>query len=213
MAARLSQVPEFLVDHLARAQKLGMIGPGRIDEHLEHSFRFAHALGQLRDRGLSGGDKVVDLGSGAGLPGLVLATFYRGPCYRLLEASVRKAALLRQGVRLGALHGVEVIEARAEVIGRTTTGRAWASVVVVRAFGPPSVVAECGAPLLEMGGHLLVSLPPSGGRIWAEEDGLRRLGMEPRGMSHGILALAQVRECPERYPRRIGVPRKRPLFG
>ena len=82
------------------------------------------------------------------------------------------------------------------------------------------MVAECAAPLLRPGGWLVVSEPPPtgpdedpGGR-WPAES-LRQLGLEPADVVHGdfeFRTLRQIEPCPERFPRRNGVPAKRPLF-
>jgi 16S rRNA (guanine527-N7)-methyltransferase len=110
--------------------------------------------------------------------------------------------------------------------------------VVVRSFGPPAVVAECAAPFLRVGGWLIVSEPPTDDdaavldtdsadqqvelrRATAEESGrwpadkLAPLGLEPLESvrtEFGYQILRQVLLCPDRFPRRNGVPSKKPLF-
>ena len=91
--------------------------------------------------------------------------------------------------------------------------------MVARGFGPPPVTAECGAPFLRVGGTLVVSEPPrrtSAGRSarWPTE-GVMALGLRPAGTwqrPFHYQALEQAEPCPDRYPRRVGVPAKRPLF-
>jgi 16S rRNA (guanine527-N7)-methyltransferase len=91
--------------------------------------------------------------------------------------------------------------------------------VVVRSFGPPAVTAECGAPFLRVGGLLVVSEPPAEEGKALEErwpaDGLAPLGLEPAERwtePFTYHASRQVTPCPDRYPRRVGIPTKRPLF-
>jgi 16S rRNA (guanine527-N7)-methyltransferase len=76
------------------------------------------------------------------------------------------------------------------------------------------VTAECAAPLLAVGGLLVVSEPPDG-RRWPAS-ALEPLGMAVEGMVRGAAGtfqrLRQVTPCPDRYPRRVGIPAKRPLF-
>ena len=94
--------------------------------------------------------------------------------------------------------------------------------VLARSFGRPAVVAECAAPLLHPGGWLVVSEPPpdrpgasptqdrwpaealSSSSAWSGKERLRE------GFDYQILRQAQT--CPERFPRRDGVPAKKPLF-
>jgi 16S rRNA (guanine527-N7)-methyltransferase len=74
------------------------------------------------------------------------------------------------------------------------------------------VTAECAAPLLRVGGRLLVSEPPdSAGGRW-NSDPLRDLGLEPIGVDRGVMVLGKLVDTPEQYPRRVGIPTKRPLF-
>jgi 16S rRNA (guanine527-N7)-methyltransferase len=98
------------------------------------------------------------------------------------------------------------------------------SLVVARSFGPPAVVAECGAPFLCPGGILVVSEPPpppvDGGRTGPEGGrwpgrALAELGLVPQDPSQdrfGYQVLRQAEPCPDRYPRRTGIPSKRPLY-
>ena len=169
----------------------------------------------------AGPAKLVDLGSGGGLPGLVVAAGWPDVEMALLEANGRRAAFLRRAVdRLGLAGRVRVLEERAEVSGRQEGLRAGFDAALARSFGRPAVVAECAAPLLRAGGWLVVSEPPPtgpdgdrGGRWPAEA--LSQLGLEPVEVVHGdfeFRALRQIEPCPERFPRRNGVPAKRPLF-
>ena len=207
---------------LAEARDLGFLGPGPVEAHLDHASGFVEVVRGLTAGDRSGGptawpERAVDLGSGAGLPGLPLALCFSGCSWLLVESSVRRAAFLRQAIhQLGIEERVEVAEERAEVVGRSPAWRGRFDVVVARSFGPPAVVAECGAPLLTVGGYAVVSEPPGGRPSRWPATGLGLLGMAPvaavaaKGGAYQVLR--QVDQCPERYPRRVGVPAKRPLF-
>jgi 16S rRNA (guanine527-N7)-methyltransferase len=193
----------------SRAQ--GFLGAGPIDDHITHAEAFARHVDGHPSR-------VVDLGSGGGVPGLVLAALaWPSAEMVLLDGSTRRAAFLEDVVvDLDLAPRVRVDGRRAEVVGRDAAARGLADVIVSRSFGPPSVVAECAAPLLQVGGTLVVSEPPGGrpaGR-WPA-DGLAELGLEVVDHVTGppaFLVARQFRVCPERYPRRVGIPAKRPLF-
>lgn len=162
-------------------------------------------------------DRVVDLGSGGGLPALVIAR--RCPELRLtlVEAQQRRASFLVEAIdRLGLASRVSVVADRAERVGKDLSQRGGYQAATARAFGPPAVVAECAAPLLEQGGILVVSEPPSAvlSERWPA-DGLAALGMGPARLDaqeRRFVAIPQRRPCPGRFPRRVGVPGKRPLF-
>lgn len=111
---------------------------------------------------------------------------------------------------------------RAEEAGRDPELRATFDLVTARGFGPPAVVAECAAPFLRPGGLLVVSEPPAGEAARWPAAGLAPLGLEPvgppltlevgSGQTGTYQVLHQRIACPERWPRRTGIPAKRPLF-
>jgi 16S rRNA (guanine527-N7)-methyltransferase len=206
-------VRAWVVAILNRARAQGFLGPGGVEAHVEHALGFADAVAQVRGQPLGAEDRVADLGPGGGIPGLVLAAEFPRTQFSLIEGSVRRAALLMAAVKeLGWEARVSVVGARAEDVGREHHWRKQHTVVVARQFGPPGVTAECGSPLLEVGGLLVVSEPPgSTGDRWVQE-GLTALGLRRERTLEGFVVLVQEVPCPERYPRRVGVPAKRPLF-
>jgi 16S rRNA (guanine527-N7)-methyltransferase len=190
----------------------------------------AHARGFADAAEALGGGAAgfLDLGSGGGLPGLVLADHWPQAPGLLLDANQRRARFLRTTVdELGWAGRIQVLCQRAEEAGRDPALRATQPLVVARSFGVPAVVAECAAPLLRPGGLLVVSEPPSPspvGEAAASDPAqarwparlLAELGLEPvqeRRAAFGYQVLSQVRPCPPRFPRRPGIPAKRPLFG
>jgi 16S rRNA (guanine527-N7)-methyltransferase len=210
--------PTQLYQLLSEARAAGFLGPGPIEPQLEHAQGFA-AIG--RRLASAGPATLVDLGSGGGLPGLVVAGGWPDASVALLEANGRRAAFLRRAVdRLGFASRVTVLEERAEVCGRQEGLRSGFDGVMARSFGRPAVVAECAAPLLRVGGWLIVSEPPrtgpetDEGSRWPPTE-LLQLGLEPADVVHEDFeyrTLRQAGPCPDRFPRRNGVPAKRPLF-
>jgi 16S rRNA (guanine527-N7)-methyltransferase len=212
-----SPIAPVLLDVLSDAQRQGFIGPGPLEPHVVHALGFADALTRARGRTAVTGDHVVDLGAGGGLPGLALAFAWPGVRLSLVEGSARRGAFLVEVIgRCRLQDHVDVIVRRAELVGRDEEFRGRCSLVVCRAFGNPAETAECAAPFLDIGGLVVVSEPPEarGEAGWPPE-GLSLLGLEwvaPGLVTSGFAVFQQVRPCPERYPRRVGVPRKRPLF-
>jgi len=165
----------------------------------------------------------IDLGAGGGLPGLVLAaTVWPQARWCFLDAHERRTDFLHRAVhRLGLASRVRVVTARAEDHARAIDARATFDLVVARSFSTPAVTAECAAPLLRNGGYLLVSEPPGSptSQRWPI-DGLSLVGFgsaEPVVVDDGLEPVHLVRMnleslAADRYPRRTGVPVKRPLF-
>jgi 16S rRNA (guanine527-N7)-methyltransferase len=149
------------------------------------------------------------------VPGLVLAHDRPGSHWVLLDASVAKTAFLSGACAvLGLEDRVTVVTARAEELGRDQAHRGRYAWVVARAFARPAVVAECAAPLLQVGGVLMVSEPPEHRLRWPAS-GVALLGLatgEADLATPRIAVLHQRRRCPERFPRRVGIPAKRPLW-
>jgi len=197
-----------LADVLTRARDLGFLGPGPVEAHIEHARGFASAFGGVPRR-------VADLGSGGGVPGLVLAERWETTAFVLIDANGRRTAFLVEAVAALALgERVSVVRDRAEVVGRDIAHRGTYDGVVARGFGPPAVTAECAAPLLAVGGLLVVSEPPEERGRWPV-DGLREVGMVADSTVEGAARYQLVRQvapCADRFPRRVGIPVKRPLW-
>ena len=163
---------------------------------------------------------MLDLGSGGGLPGLVLATYRPELELTLLEARQRACRFLREAVTALDLAQVAVVEARAEDAARRPDLRESFDAVVARSFGPPAVTAECAVGFLRPGGRLAVSEPPGeeerdGPTVRWPLPGLEDLGYAPPvaggGPGASFVVLEKTR-CDDRWPRRIGVPAKRPVW-
>lgn len=208
------ELDQRLVEVLEGAKRRGFLGPGPVADHIVHARAYA-GVGGAGDPSRP----ALDLGSGGGVPGLVLAAEGGERQWTLVEVNQRRCTFLVEAVAaLGLEARVEVVRGRAEEVGRDPGRRRSYGTVVARGFGRPAVTAECAAPLLAGGGRLLVSEPPQepvedGGR-WPAA-GLERLGMVLRTVTAGlprIAVLEQVEACPERFPRRVGIPAKRPLW-
>ena len=107
-----------------------------------------------------------------------------------------------------------MVQGRAEDLARRPDLDSTVDLVTSRSFGPPAATAECAARFLRLGGVLMVSEPPDGPTRW-DEAGLERLGLRlgPREVPGATYQLViKERMTPAEYPRRSGIPAKRPLF-
>ncbi|MBE3576431.1 MAG: 16S rRNA (guanine(527)-N(7))-methyltransferase RsmG [Limnochordales bacterium] len=164
---------------------------------------------------------LADLGAGAGLPGVVLGIAGGWNCLEV-ESVRKKAAFLRKLAPLVSPARLVVWEGRAERLGREPAWREQLPLVVARAVGRLDVVAEYALPLLRVGGVMVAYKGPEG----REEVGLlegckEQLGIGeirvveeelPEGWGRRMLVVAaKSRNCDPRFPRREGIPEKRPL--
>jgi 16S rRNA (guanine527-N7)-methyltransferase len=201
-----------LTVQLEDARRRGMLGPGPVDVHLDHAEAMAAAVGgNFRGR-------FLDLGSGAGVPGVILVALWPAATGVLLEARKRRCSFLEAAVsELGLSDRASVACGRAEELARQPDFRGAFDLVVARGFGPPAATAECAVGFLGAGGRLAVSEPPGEAdpKRWPAA-GLAELGLlgpELRREEEAGIALFTAPEpAGERWPRRVGVPGRRPLW-
>lgn len=200
----------ILSELLTQSQQFGFLGPGPVDAHVRHALGFLSVVGEP--------DRLLDLGSGGGLPGLVLARALPRTELVLLDAMERRCRFLERAVlELGVQDRVTVECGRAEELARRDGLRGSFPVVVTRSFGAPAVTAECAVGFMAPeGGCLVVSEPPEQEQDRWPERGLAELGLRPGARRTGDGWTLQVLQLDgrtdDRFPRRTGVPAKRPLF-
>jgi 16S rRNA (guanine527-N7)-methyltransferase len=165
----------------------------------------------------SGARRVLDVGSGGGLPGVPLAIALPGVAFTLLETTGKKAAFLRDTAAALGLANVSVLQARAEEAGQDHHHhREQYDAVVSRAVGPLAVLLELTVPFAREGGHVLAI---KGERAAAEvaeaRQALHLLHAhavdQVRTPTGTVVVVEKVRKTPRSYPRLPGEPKRRPL--
>jgi 16S rRNA (guanine527-N7)-methyltransferase len=164
-------------------------------------------------------DKVVDVGSGGGLPGLPLKLVRPGLSVTLVEADQAKAAFLVRACAALGLNDVEVVARRAEDVGQDPRYRESFDVAVARALAPMPVLVELCLPLVRMGGRLLAQKTDTDDIAGASRaieiigGKLDRVAAAPSAarMSGTVVVVDKVFPTPPAYPRRAGVPARKPL--
>lgn len=163
--------------------------------------------------------RLVDVGSGGGLPGLPLKIARPALEVTLVESDQAKAAFLVQAAARLGLRGVEVVATTAEEVGRDPRYRETFDVAVARALAPMPVLAELCLPLVKVGGKLLAQktaredVTAARGAIEIVGGDLESVVVAPspaRG-SGIVVVVRKVAPTPDAYPRRPGVPRRKPL--
>jgi hypothetical protein len=147
---------------------------------------FLVALGPVEGR-------VVDLGSGGGVPGLLLAAWLPEVSWVLLDQHRRRTSFLARTVAgLGWTDRVQVVRGPAEELAHTPEYRSQASAVVARSFGPPAATAEIAAGFLRVGGRLLVAEPPEPDEQRWPATPLRSLGMRRMSAPGAAVAVLEL---------------------
>jgi 16S rRNA (guanine527-N7)-methyltransferase len=162
---------------------------------------------------------LVDVGSGGGLPGLPLKIARPELDVTLVEADQAKAAFLAQAAARLDLQAVEVLARRAEDVGREPRYRETFDVAVARAVAALPALVELCLPLVRVGGRLLAQKtdPQEAARAMRAIELMGgRLGIVLPAPSAAratgvVVVVLKVRPTPEAYPRRAGVPARKPL--
>ncbi len=178
-----------LLETLRDAQRFGFFGDRPVEEAAAHSMGFVDAIGVLDP-----GARLVDMGSGGGLPGLLLARCYPAVSITLVDRRQTRADFLRRASRRLGLEHVRVVTDDVARLAQSVTGGAVLpfDVVTARGFGPPIVTLRFGADLMSAGGQIVISDPPSTDR-W-DPDLVEQLGLDRRAV--GSMSVFQRRDPP-----------------
>jgi 16S rRNA (guanine527-N7)-methyltransferase len=203
-----------LLEVLERAQSQGFLGPGDVAGHLDHARGFAEAAVSQLDTPPTG---FADLGTGGGVPGLVLAVLWPDAEGTFVESSTRRCEALTAWVRGLDLEGrVRVVEGRAEVLAHDPGLRERFDLTTARSFARPCVTAEIASGFVRVGGLLVVSEPPEPADSRWPPGPLGELGLGPavgvvaRGAHYACIR--KLRPAAPSQPRQGAGARKRPLW-
>jgi 16S rRNA (guanine527-N7)-methyltransferase len=183
---------------------------------------FLDSLSPIAAGDLEKADHIVDVGSGAGFPGLPIKIARPELRLTLLEATRKKCEFLRRLAAVLQLSDVTIVNARAEDAGRDPAHRERYEVATARAVAEMSTLAEYTLPLVRVGGRVTVQ---KSGKVEAEVERARTaiatLGgrlqriapLNVPGLEENryLVVVEKFAPPPDTYPRRAGVPEKRPL--
>lgn len=210
---------ELLVRESSRLNLTALRDPRAIERrHFGESLAVAKALeslGALRS-------PAIDIGSGAGFPGLAMKIGRPELRITLLEATGKKARFLEMVIDELGLSGVTVINGRAEEIAHDPGHRGAYELALARAVAPLRVLVELSLPLLRRGGYLAAPKGSGASREVGEAGNALRLcggevaavaPLDVPGPGPGpvLVLIRKSTETPDAYPRRPGIPAKRPL--
>jgi 16S rRNA (guanine527-N7)-methyltransferase len=168
-------------------------------------------------------DRIIDVGTGAGFPGLPLKIINPSLELTLIESVGKKADFCRHIVRVLGLEGVKVLQERAEVIGQKPNYRQQYDWAIARAVAIMPVLVEYLLPLVRVGGSMLAMKGESAPAEAHDADhAIRLLGGHLRKLipitlpgvveERYLVVIDKIAATPDAYPRRVGQPTKRPIL-
>ncbi len=185
-------------------------------KHIEDSLSAAPLIEAI------GAKKVLDLGTGGGLPGLVLSLACPGVSFTLVDSVQKKLDSVALMAKALGLTGVTTLCGRAEELARDEKYRERYDVALARAVAPLNILLELLAPFVKPGGYIISYKGPNYVVELAEADNaMRELLLESPEVKHytlsegvgerALLIFRKPVRVPPQYPRRTGIPEKRPL--
>ena len=189
------------------------------EKHFLDAWQLLPALENLGIHRIAG-KRLIDIGSGAGFPAIPLAIFLPDLSVTLLESMEKRCSFLREVARNLALDNATVVCGRAEAWGRGE-GRGGYHMVTARAVARLSILCEYALPLLQIGGIFCAFKGAKAAEeIKEAQNAINTLGGTIKGQysyrllepgERCITIIEKTSATPEKYPRRIGMPEKRPL--
>ncbi|HSM57794.1 MAG TPA: 16S rRNA (guanine(527)-N(7))-methyltransferase RsmG [Candidatus Sulfomarinibacteraceae bacterium] len=184
--------------------------------HFLDSLSCATATGDLN------GQRLIDVGTGAGFPGLPLKILYPYLHLTLVESVTKKTRFLQAVVEELGLQEVAIIDRRAETVGQQPAHREQYDWAVARAVAALPVLAEYLLPLCRLGGHALAMKGETAPEEVAQAtDAVATFGggaptlhpvqLPGQPETYYLVLIEKVASTPHKYPRRPGMPAKRPI--
>lgn len=183
---------------------------------------FLDSLSVARAITFAPGQRVIDVGTGAGFPGLPLRLAFPFINLTLLESTAKKTSFLEHIVALLKLDRVNILTTRAEDAGQAPTIRERYDIVLARAVAAMPVLSEYLLPLCKIGGYCIaLKGEHAAAEVQQAENALRILGGHVKRIlpvelpqvaeTHHLIVIEKIAATPPKYPRRAGMPSKRPL--
>ena len=220
--ARFRRYGELLLEWNERMNLTAITDPARVQTlHFLDALTLVPAIrAWCRDHG-DDDPTLLDVGSGAGLPGIALKLALPRLRVTLLDATAKKVRFLQHVLDELALRGIGAVQGRAEELAHDDEWREWFDLVTGRALARLPTLLEWCLPFARVGGLLLA---PKAGDLTAEleagHDAAEALGGQvsavrpvslPDLPGHVLVLVDKVAPTPPRYPRGSGLPRKEPL--
>ncbi|MCR4908432.1 MAG: 16S rRNA (guanine(527)-N(7))-methyltransferase RsmG [Lachnospiraceae bacterium] len=183
---------------------------------------FTDSLSLMKYYSFSAGSRVLDLGTGAGFPGVPLAICFPSVQFLLMDSVAKKLRFIEETCSELKIENVAVIHGRAEELGRNNNYREKFDTVLSRAVGELSILTEFCLPFVKNGGVFTAyksetvnnEIPEAGNAIKLLGGEIREtpsFSLTESGPKRTLVIIKKVRTTPGKYPRKPGIPAKNPL--
>ncbi|KAA3645479.1 MAG: 16S rRNA (guanine(527)-N(7))-methyltransferase RsmG [Chloroflexi bacterium] len=216
-AAAFARYAAELADWNKRINLTAITEPGEVQ--VKHFLDSLSCLPAMRETDFN---RIIDVGTGAGFPGIPLKIAVPDIHLTLVESVGKKTAFLAHIVQVLGLDGVEILTARAEEVGRLPDHRETYDWALARAVAPVTVLAEYLLPLVKPGSYMLAQkghtaheeatdAQPAFAELGGELQDFIKVELSDVSDSRYLVVVKKIENTLEKYPRRVGVPGKRPL--
>lgn len=222
-----SQVEQFVCFYDILTERNKVMNLTAITEPVEVIEKhFLDSLSLVKAVDLSGDIKVIDVGTGAGFPGIPIIISYPQLRFTLLDSLNKRIVFINDVIKLLKLQNVETIHGRSEELGRNAKYREQYDLCVSRAVANLSVLSEYCIPFVKNGGKFISyksgnhenevenarnSLEKLGGKLGEIVDFSMTDSTRGEKISRSLIVIDKIKETPNKYPRKAGVPLKEPL--
>jgi len=166
--------------------------------------------------------ELIDIGTGAGFPGIPIKIMLPEVVVTLVEAIGKKVVFCHEVIARLDLHGIRVIQGRAEELGQNPSFRERFDVGIARAVAPLDILTEYLLPLVHLGGRMLAQKGHTGPEeVQKAEHAIRILGGRINRLvpvtlpgiceERYIIIVDKISATPQKFPRRVGIPTKRSI--
>ncbi|ACI18940.1 16S rRNA (guanine(527)-N(7))-methyltransferase RsmG [Dictyoglomus thermophilum] len=166
-------------------------------------------------------ERIIDIGTGAGFPGIPIKIYDEKYKLTLLESQKKKILFLEELIKILELSDVEIVWDRAENLGKDPRYREQFDLALARGVAKPNIVLEYALPFVKTGGIFLGQATPNNLSEWENAQKVvgilggkteEKIEINFDNITRIFLKIRKINNTPEKYPRRPGIPEKRPLL-
>lgn len=217
---QISQYAEYMEQILEYNQHINLTSITDRDEFIKKHY-VDSILGALNDE-FQAGETIIDVGTGAGFPGVPLAILFPEKEFVLLDSLNKRLKIVSEICHSADINNVRVLHSRAEDAGKNKEYREQFDICISRAVADLSVLSELCLPLVREGGYFLSYKGPNyeeelaGAKkairtVGGKTARIESIGSADTEFNHNIIFIEKIKNTPAQYPRKAGTPSKNPI--